>query len=296
MKVLAITLHTFEADYERCLDGIRRQTHQQLEHICFHDLPSTQANQVLYQTFMDRADKYDLFIRVDADMVITDPTLVEQVVERMAGAPEYDILTLYIDDFFTGRLISGLHTYRTNVRWKVDDPVNPERHDIPPHRILIDRDGLGRAVLHGHGASPLEALQFGIHRGVKLRSWLIRRRRDKVFSFARVVDRLWQNFKRKRDRRVALAVLGAELGLRGVFGPQHLSHQEPLPAQLLATLEHHDDQALAREAARLRRQAWGWLPTPGRQRALWWWGCPQGQWPVTLAPAPAAFDAPGRIS
>ena len=293
MNVLAITLHTFEADFERCVEAVRQQTHQPIEHICFHNLSRNESNRALYGTFMKRADEFDLMIRIDADMVITEPTLIAQMVEQFENNPNHDILTLYIHDFYTDRMISGMHAFRNTVRWPLDGEIDPDGHKTPRERILIDRDRLGRFVKHGHGASPLEAMQFGIHRGVKLCNWIVQQDRRRIFSFTGILDALWHNLRRCRDRRIALAVVGAELGLRGYFDNRHLSHQDPLPGHVLAQLEGFDGQTMMREAAAMRRASWGWLPTILRKRALLRYGIAENHpLPDWAQSASAALERP----
>ena len=67
-------------------------------------------------------------------------------------------------------------------------------------------------------------------------------------------------------------MLGAELGIRGVFAIDHLNHHTELPKRVLRATEPLDDAAIAQIAGRLHRAAWGFLPPRLRTYALKWQG------------------------
>jgi len=268
VRVLVITLRTIENEFEECVASIDRQTYRNFSHLVFEDLPSTEANRVLYQTFMDRADEFDLLMRVDADMVLENENLLASIVDTMAKRRSVDLFTMDIHDFFTDRLISGLNVYRNTVQFPVDDPFQPERPIVSKANTLVDQSKRGFAVRHCKNPSTLQALHYGIHRGVKLREWMRRNKLRRSHWYAWTIWRTWQNFLTRRDRRLAFAVLGGELGLQGLFKVEHLSHQTELPRRVLGLLEKSDGVALEEMIRRIRRKTWGGLPAPLRICAL----------------------------
>jgi hypothetical protein len=270
MRMLVITLVTIENEFEECVESIARQTYRDYQHIIFRDLGSMEANRALYGTFMERAGEFELLIRVDADMVIENPDLFAWVVEKMTLHPSLQILSIDIHDYFTNRLIAGLHTYRNTVKFVVDDPIQPDRPIVPKEHTRIERSAVGFGVRHCKNPSALQALHYGIHRGVKLREWARRRDMPRTYWYAWVIRQTWRNYVRRRDRRLGLALLGAELGVRGVFAVNHLSHHTELPKRVLGATEGLDNAAVAEVIRRLQRAAWGFLPAPLRAYALSW--------------------------
>jgi len=59
-----------------------------------------------------------LLIKVDADMVICSRTLFEDIVGRFESDPSLSWLSIAVADFFSGKLINGLNSYRNTLKWK----------------------------------------------------------------------------------------------------------------------------------------------------------------------------------
>jgi hypothetical protein len=268
MRILVITLATIENEFEECVASIARQTYRNFHHLVLRDLPSMEANRALYGTFLQRADEFDLLIRVDADMVIENDHLFEWVVEQMCARPSLQMVSIDVHDFFVDGLISGLHTYRNTVQFPLDDPIQPDHVRVPRGRVWIERSRLGYGIRHCKNPSTLQSLHHGIHRGVKMREWIRRGGVRRIHWYAWMIQRIWTNFAVRGDRRLALALLGAQLGLRGVFAVEHLDHHTELPKRVLQATEQLDDAALEGILRKLKREAWGVLPAWLRTWAL----------------------------
>ena len=268
MRILVITLHTIENEFDECVESIRRQSYQDFEHLVFHNLSSTEAHEKLYGTFMERADEFELMIKVDADMVLEDAELFDKIVDVMQRRTELDLYSIYCWDNFLDEQISGLHTFRNTVRFETRDPSFPDNHSVVADRSFEDKTSHGRSVIHCKNPSPLQAFHYGIHRGVKCAEWIRRRRFDRVAQMVWYVDRMTARFRATGEPRFGLAALGAELALRGVFDQQHLSYDEPLPGKVLAVYEERSADQLWQEIRRLRRSQWGFLQRHLRAAAL----------------------------
>ncbi len=293
MRILVITLVTIENEFEECVAAIARQTYRDYHHLIFRDLGSTEANRTLYGTFMERAGEFDLLMRVDADMVIENQELFAWVVEKMTARPSLEVLSIDIHDYFTDRLIAGLHTYRNTVKFAVDDPIQPDHPIVSQQHTRIVRSAVGFGVRHCKNPSVLQALHYGIHRGVKLRAWVRRGDIQHVYWYASVIRQTWRHYVKRRDRRLALALLGAELGVRGVFAVDHLSHHTELPKQVLRATQRLDDPTLDAVIRRLQRTAWGFLPALLRMCALRWAGVlPLGHAELKAMLGGASFEQP----
>jgi hypothetical protein len=117
MKLLVGVLHTIENEFEECLAAIRRQTHTAVDVFVIEKLRNREAHERLYRTFMERAGEFDVFVKVDADMVLCRDDFFAGVARVFRESPDVDRLYVAVDDFFTQKLIMGLNCYRNTVRW-----------------------------------------------------------------------------------------------------------------------------------------------------------------------------------
>jgi hypothetical protein len=83
MRILAGTLYTIENEFEDCCRSIRNQTYKNYDHLVIRNLPKKEAHNNLYQAFVDEADRYDLLVKIDADMVLCDENLFERIVKNL---------------------------------------------------------------------------------------------------------------------------------------------------------------------------------------------------------------------
>ena len=194
MRVLVGTFVTIENEFEECVESIARQTYRNYHHVIVRNLESLDAHRILYGTFTERAAEFDLLIRVDADMVVENHQLFAWIVEQMTLRPAIEMLTIDIHDYFTDRLISGLHTYRSTVKFPADDPIQPDHVVVAKDRLQVERSAVGFGVRHCADPSPLQALHYGIHRGVKLREWMRRGDAPHTYWYAALIRQTWRNY------------------------------------------------------------------------------------------------------
>ena len=132
MRIYVGTLHTIENEFEDCVASIRRQTHADFEHFVFSGLGNVEAHAALYGDFLAKRDQFDVMVKVDADMVLCDDQLFENIVSRM-GEEGLSKLSIAVHDWFTDRLILGLNSYRNDIQWTGD-----------AHGAFVDRvSGMG---------------------------------------------------------------------------------------------------------------------------------------------------------
>ena len=108
-------MYSIENEYQECLEKI---AHQECDFDVFkvEQLTNKEAHLTLYDTFMKKSEDYDLFIKVDADMVITRNSFFTEVQEFFRNHKNVDLLAIAVNDFFTDRLIYGLHVNNSNVK------------------------------------------------------------------------------------------------------------------------------------------------------------------------------------
>jgi hypothetical protein len=213
MKILIGLVRCIENEFEACLQSIKDQTHKDWEIFFIENLPKKEAHDQLYGTFMRRSGEFDLFIKVDADMVLSRPTLFEEIVSEMNKRPHSDHFQIGVWDYFTDQLIYAFHAYRSSVKWNIQneqyftDSIHYKTHCTE----FMDINGpLAPAAQHSPNPSPFQAFHFGIHKAVKvIQNQRKRKRLDMAKAHLNNILLLWRNYEKKRDPGLAFALHGA---------------------------------------------------------------------------------------
>jgi hypothetical protein len=251
MRLLIGTMHSNEQEFEACVSGIRAQQGVQFEHIVLENLPHKEAHDKLYSTFMENASRFDVFVKVDSDMVITNKYLFAAIADRFKRAPAMDELAIAVHDFFPDRLVYGMYSYRNTVRWDKKAPLvfSDEEPEVR-QKVFTDAADIAPAALHCPNPSPLQCLRYGVVRGVKI---LEAAKAGWFFSWpVEYIKETWAHFKATRDRRLILASLGAELALDGRVNRNNLDYTDPFLRNLFVKYEVMPTSQLARITTRLR--------------------------------------------
>jgi len=279
MKILVGILHSIENEFEESLDSLNRQSYQEYDQFVVEGLPNRQAHDTLYRRFMDAASAYDLFMKLDADMVLEDRLLLERIVSRFQASEGMDVLTIPVLDFFTGRYIQGFHTYRSNVTWaRQEDDVFTDMNDVSRKRTLVEDDPQIPSITHCKNPSDFQAFHYGLHRGVKVKEALTVRRKQPVQLVGNFeeIQIVWNRFLDLTDRRLGLASLGAEHALSGHIRAEHVSYTNPYARSVFETrYQNLSTESIAAEAGRMRRRnrvrmPWLYAAVIGRKALLPW--------------------------
>ncbi len=263
MKLLVGTISSGENELEDCLKRIRAQRYTNFDHILIENLPKREAHHRLYKTFLDHTQEYELLIKVDADTVLISDSLFGDIVDRFSSEPHLEVLSIGLHDFFTGGIINGLQISRNTTHW--DLVKNSIFTDIPildPERYVFDTSLLSPAGEHSPNPSLTQAFHYGVHRGLKSI--------QKIHSTSHwaTVRKVWQQFLERRDIRLGLAVLGAELVYAGTFNREDQDYTNPRMGEVLQRYEGMNAKQIEREIRRLRFLHWGFLPDDLRRRML----------------------------
>jgi len=264
VKILVGTLYSGENEYEECMAAISAQSCQDFYHLVIKGLPKREAHQKLFKYFLDNQEIYRLLVKVDADVVLNSDDFFAGVIAKFAHNPWLEVMNVGVVDFFTGEMIAaGIQVYRNTVRWDFSkDTIFTDVPIMDPERYLYDKTDLAPAAVHCKNPSPYQAFHYGVHRGLKS----IQRKHST--SHWSLLNKVWQNFLKVGDRRIGLAVLGAELVYAGEFGREDQNYTQPKMKEVLSQYEGMDAQALEREIRRLRALHWGFLPDDWRRRTI----------------------------
>nr|WP_281720365.1 hypothetical protein [Nitrosomonas nitrosa] len=242
-RILVGTLRSIENEFESCCEALRQQSLQTFEHFVISGLPKLEAHDALFHAFMARSHEFDMFLKLDADMVLTRPTMLAELSACFSEDKGLQLLTVGVHDFFSARLVNGLHMFRSDVRWNPrGDVLFTDVNEVDKFRTRLDFDVLAPAALHCPNPSPFQAFHYGLHRGLKIRAALSEGRSTYVQIHLANVDALWANFKRVGDRRLGLAALAVELALRGDFDHDDISYTNPRAESIFSVRFAHLSQ------------------------------------------------------
>jgi len=216
-RVLVGTLHTDENEFTRCRESIGAQHGVVIEHFVLSDVAEIEAHRRLYEYFENNAAEFELFVKVDADMILARPTVLAEISERFRELPSIEQITVPVHDFFTDMYIDGLQSFRSSVRWPTRDEIFTDVSPVPSHARIVDH-ALEPAALHCADPSPLQAVRYGIHRGAKIVAACSRTIDQWSIAHLTSVAATWAHYLARRDRRMLLASLCAEMAIGGHYG------------------------------------------------------------------------------
>jgi hypothetical protein len=270
MRIFVGTLYTIENEFEECVASIERQSYRNFQHFVFRNLPNKKAHDTLYRSFMEKAGEFDLMIKVDADMVIEDEHLFAKIVERFRSNGQLKDLEIAVHDFFSDRLIWGMHTYRNTVEWRqTDEDLFVDACPLDENERIHDDSELAPAAIHCKNPSPFQAFHYGVHKALKT---IQPGCKEIDYGYTLYhwynIESTRQNFFRTRDRRIGFAILGAELAFRGSIWPHHLDYTNPFLEKLYKPYEGLDILQLEQEIRKVTFFNLGFLPGTLRRRVL----------------------------
>ena len=220
-RLLILTLYCGEPQYAQQCKALEEQTFTSFDHWVLAYLPNAEAHRTLYSQIMENRDNYDYFLKLDADMVPSRPTALDEMLAFAMNRPEVDHIQFRMWDFFTDRLMPALHLFSKRVSWQLQ---NESLFVDPKPKVIGERIKHNRAPVpfidHSPDPSPQQCFEFGVHRGLKA---FQPGRNKKEFDAIRFqLNVLFDTYKcwvRHGDRRHLLVIAGADLVARGLIDP-----------------------------------------------------------------------------
>ncbi|MDX0469438.1 glycosyltransferase [Sinorhizobium medicae] len=244
--VSVLTLHSGENEFAQSKQSLENQNYKRWTHKVFSGLGNVESHQALYNEIMDNSGRYHIFLKLDADMVFADETVLEEIVKRFNSDPELDHFVVACDDWMTGKQIIGVHAFSNRVSWNISaeglfvDP-SPKR---PGKRVIVERTD--RAYFyHSPDPSPFQAFHFGAHRALKLcqrNRPYEEKRADAMNAQWDVFFNVWNRFMETGDERLGLALVACHLVVSGDLGEGVHDYKDP---QLLDAFKQHEHSTAA---------------------------------------------------
>lgn len=269
MRILIGIMYCIENEFSDCIKAIKSQTHTDYEYFIIKNLTNKLAHETLYKTFMQRATGFDLFIKIDADMVLNRNTVFDEIVKVFQQNANLQLLKTQLHDFFTDNLIGSLNIFRSNVKWLTEsDAIFPDRFE---QAIVWSDDVFGLSPVADHCPNPsdFQAFHFGVHKAVKVMQL---GKKNKNYGAScehwNNIEQTKENYSNKNDKRLAFAVLGAEIAFKKRFSYKEVDFENPT---LVKTFNKHKNKSFAeikRFINRFRLSSYTFLPSKLRQDML----------------------------
>jgi len=170
MKILVGIIHSKEPQVEDCIKSVNNQKYyDHYDYFVISGLTKREAHDKLYSQFMNKQDEFDIFIKLDGDMVIERSDFFMFIEEKFKGYINLDWIRLEVFDYFLQENMSGLNIYSNTVRWDTNS------NNFFTDRTMIKnsvRKDIGivpseKWITHCKDASLYQAFNFGFHRAIK---------------------------------------------------------------------------------------------------------------------------------
>lgn len=245
MKILVGIMYCKENEFGDCIKSIQSQTYKNFDYFVVENLPNKEAHDKLYKTFLDSKDKYNIFIKIDADMVLCRNDLFENIVHKFKQNTSMDLLSIKVQDFFTGRLIWGLNIYRNTVTLTnlaenifVDIVVKFEN-------LVRDDSELAPAAFHCPNPSKFQSYHYGMHKAVKF----IQRDADNyqesqgMYHLNNILN-MMRNYMKTNNDFVGIACLGAQIAQIKRFTYKNVNYDDSQAMDVFKDIESLSPQLI----------------------------------------------------
>lgn len=238
-KILVGTLYSGENEFDDCRESLELQDYRRWDQFVIKNLPNVQAHRDLYATFMSNARDYNLFLKLDADMVLSSPGSLSTVVDIFKQNHDVDHVEMVVHDWFSDSLIMGIHAATSKAVWR--DPNNPvfvDPYPIVPGKHLCIKGDPAPIVIHSPNPSPFQGYHYGVHKAIKIvQRGLTNAKIDHSIAHTDILLKVWKHFCKTKDRRLGLCILGAEDYFAGGILPEEYNCDNPVLTKIFSKYE-----------------------------------------------------------
>lgn len=164
-KVLVGILYSGESEYEMCIQSLQSQTLTDWDMYEIKNQTKKVAHDTLYAYFMSQAQHYQYFLKLDADMVFSHPSVLQEMVDYCQSKDLAHLMS-YVHDCPSGVDIPGIQMYRSDCAWQgSNDLLNT---DYAPKvfgaaKSVMDK----RWIDHMPQSTDYQLFRYGIHKALK---------------------------------------------------------------------------------------------------------------------------------
>ena len=176
-RIFVGTLACGEAEFEDCCEAIAQQKNVLVHHHIISDLPEFDAHKKLWKDWSSQKQKFDLFVKVDADTVLSRNTALNEI-HNLFSDPSVTGAQILLHDFFTNQLIPGLNAFSLSVSFRTSRNRLFADHSDYNHNVVLKGDAvkyLAPIGFHSPRPHPKQAFHFGLHRTLKKQYDILKR-------------------------------------------------------------------------------------------------------------------------
>jgi hypothetical protein len=165
LRVLVGILYSGENEYEQVLAALTTQKHNNFQHFVIQDKPNKEAHDLLYASFMEQAENFDYFLKLDADMVLSSPDALGEMLSEFKKN-QLAHLFAYVKDCPSNIMIPGIQMFKSDTKWLgSDEQLNV---DYPPKIMGKSKSYVeSNWILHMPNPSEYQLFRYGIHKALK---------------------------------------------------------------------------------------------------------------------------------
>ena len=182
MKILVGIIHSNEPQVDECINSVKNQNYHNIsDYFIITGYSKQIAHDKLYSTFMNKNKDYDIFIKIDGDMIIERKDFLSFIENKFKTHKNLDWIRIELFDFFLKENMSGLNIYSKNVRWKTNLSNFFTDRTMVRSSVRSDLGIIPKKMWISHCKNPTDyqAFNFGFHRAIKAFQYGSRK---KIFS------------------------------------------------------------------------------------------------------------------
>lgn len=210
-KILILILDSGENELQTSLRSLDQQTYKNWDRVIFSNLPNKTAHDTLYSSIMANSNKYNLFIKLDADMVLINKHTLKNIVYFFNSNPNVDQANFSVYDIMSDWDIMGLLVFTNNARWSITNEKLFVDHAPTIHgkRFLV-WGSPSPVALHCSNPHNFQAFHYGAHRALKA---IQKNRTNKKWIQSAIqwhlLTLVWKKYRKLKDRQRGLMMAGA---------------------------------------------------------------------------------------
>jgi len=201
-------IYSGEGDFYASVDIINKQINVDVTHFIISNMSEKDAHNKLLTTWNECKYDYDLFVKIDADIVLRDKESLDRIWQNIRESNRVTHVQVLLHDYMTNDLIYGLNCYNSKA------VINAIDHDLYcDYNVDAEHDNvLMRCIhdsklvpvgYHSHRATHIQAFRHGICMTLKNRHedikkmfdiWVIDR--DVLRGFALIGVKMAQKFSK----------------------------------------------------------------------------------------------------
>lgn len=177
MKSIFIgTLFNGESEFFEHLKAINSQDKVNYTHHVIKNLPEREAHKQLWLDWKSNQNKFDLFVKIDADTVLNRSTALYEIT-KLFEQKNVTGVQIKIFDYFSSSLISGMNAFSPEVKFKKKvDNLFPDKVDYN-HKIVLKGESvsyLEPIAFHCLTPNSRQSFYYGFHRMIKKQKQILK--------------------------------------------------------------------------------------------------------------------------